>query len=182
MYRKTNLSLIFEVTEFYVNRSYSKQIVTAPEGLALLVKALSQQIETEVKNQENTSHEGNIIFQKCWNIIKTIGDQKIYVPLFKEIEEMLLPLYECLQTPQKISFDDDVLLLVNAFIRQSAEITEIQWRLAATFTAIFEKNKHMLNNLFTTMNLMIYYGRTFLSKNLGVVDMVIHTYLGLDQE
>lgn len=109
---------------------------------------------------------------KCFNIIRTIGELKGYKPLFGSLEEALLPLYQCMQTPEKISFEDEILLFINSLIRQSGEISQLQWALVPTFPKIFLKNKNMFNNLFTTMNLIIVHGRNFLLTQPGIIEMV----------
>lgn len=138
----------------------------------MLVKILSQQIQVEVNSQQNTSAQGNIVFSKCWNILRTIGDRKKYKEYYKAIEEVLVPLYECMSTPEKISFDDEILLLITSFIRNSGTVTDIQWRLVQTFPKIFEKNQLMFNNLFSVMNLMIVHGRGVLANEYKVIELV----------
>ena len=137
-----------------------------------LTKLLSERILTEIRDQTRTSQQNNIVIAKCWNIIQTIGEQKIYKQCFADMEQVLLPLLEWMKTPEKISFDADILLLMNSFIKISEEVTDIEWILVQTFPQVFKKNDYMFNNLFTTINLLIINGKKRLIDSPQTVEMV----------
>lgn len=57
---------------------------------------------------------------KCWNIIRCICDQRDVIPnKQKEVEGMLQPLFQYMAEPAEIEFEDDILLVMNAFMKKS---------------------------------------------------------------
>lgn len=57
-----------------------------------------------------------------------------------------------MQTPEKIEFDEDIFLLITAFLKKSSSLTQIERQLFVSFPKVFEKNNFMFGNLFTTLN------------------------------
>lgn len=78
-----------------------------------------------------------------------------------------------METPAKISFVDDILLFMNSITRNSESVSQLGWILVHTFPAIFEKNHGMFNNLFTTINLVIVHGRSVISAEPKIIEMVL---------
>ena len=61
---------------------------------------------------------------KCWNIIKVIAGIDVFIPVYlNSIEKELLPLFEYLQFPEKIEFDDEILTVVSIFLKKAKKIT-----------------------------------------------------------
>lgn len=137
-----------------------------------LVQAISQRIQNEVTKQKDPSKQGNQIFRKCWNIIRNIACQKDYANFYSDIEQAILPLYGCMETPEKISFVDDILLFMNSMIRNSKRVSDLSWILVQTFPNIFKINNEMFNNLFNTLNLVIVYGKDTLKERPVIIDAV----------
>ena len=68
-----------------------------------------------------------MIMTKCWNIIKTIAGLEEFIPQYLGvIEQQLLPLFEFMEYPEKIEFDDEVLSIITSFIKKSKQISEVQ--------------------------------------------------------
>lgn len=155
-------------------RTYGKHIVKTPELLILLVKILSLQVQTELK-AEKPSNQGKIIIAKCWNIIRAIGENKVYLPVLDSIEEPLLPLFEFMQTPEKISFDEEIIALMSAMIKLQEKVSNTKWILVSTFPKVFEKNKYIFYDLFHAINLVIVHGCETLKNRSDLIEMVRHS-------
>ena len=50
---------------------------------------------------------------KCWNIIRTIGENNIFIPdLIPNIEEIILPLLKYVDGLKSLDFDEDIIMLL----------------------------------------------------------------------
>ena len=152
-------------------RTYAKYIVAKPELLGLIIEALVRQVKTEV-NESTKVAQKNMIIIKCWNVIRSIGENYVYIPYFDEIEAKLLPLYDFMEAPEKITFADEIIGLMSSMIKHLKKVSKIKWILVSTFPKIFEKNKHMFHELFPAMNLVIVYGTEDLKSEPKLIDMV----------
>jgi hypothetical protein len=66
----------------------------------------------------------------------------------EEIETELLPLFEGLQYPEQIEFEDDILLTLTAFMRMKRGITRSCEVLLPHFGKVFSKQNGMLGHMF----------------------------------
>jgi hypothetical protein len=64
-----------------------------------------------------------------------------------------------LEDPKKIDFEDDIVMIIQSFIRRLREITPVMWEVFSKFPSILEKNKHQLRELFDTVNLFLQEGK-----------------------
>lgn len=86
------------------------------------------------------------------------------MPLMKqEFEDNLRPIYLTMADPNKISFEDDVVLMLKSQIRKRKEITPTMWELFQYLPKVLEKNKHNFGNLFETINYYLIVGKVQLS-------------------
>jgi hypothetical protein len=67
----------------------------------------------------------NLIVNKCWNVIRFISEVDCYVPQYiPQLEEKLKPLYNFMEDPTNIDFDDDISLVLSSFIKKNKFVTE----------------------------------------------------------
>lgn len=66
--------------------------------------------------------------------------------------------------PSKISFEDDIVLMLKSQIRKRKEITPTMWELFQQFPKVLEKNKHSFGNLFETINYYLIVGKVQLAQ------------------
>ena len=63
---------------------------------------------------------------KCLNIILSITDIDEYIgKYYKIIELQLLPLFEYLEFPEKIEFDDELLKIATNLIKKSKTVSPV---------------------------------------------------------
>lgn len=57
---------------------------------------------------------------KCWNILRTMPEINGYIPQnLQLIESHLLKLYALLDSPERVDFDEDIVLMVSSMIDKS---------------------------------------------------------------
>ena len=103
------------------------------------------------------------------------------MPLLKqEFEENLRPIYQYMADPTKISFEDDVILMLKSQIRKRKEITPTMWELFQQFPKVLMKNKHAFGNLFETINYFLIVGKQELAEsqeNIKILYLMADTAL-----
>ena len=84
--------------------------------------------------------KNNMIINKCWNVIRQICEMRQFViPYCDQMEKVLAPLLLFMKTPEAIEFDDDILLVVGAFIRLKKQITGAARELFPHLPLFFQK-------------------------------------------
>lgn len=58
-----------------------------------------------------------------------------------QYEKALIPLFEFLATPEKIDFEDDLLLIVTNFIKKNLSVSETIYKIFPTLEKVFFKNQ-----------------------------------------
>ena len=77
------------------------------------------------------------------------------------IEQELLPLYEFMQYPDQIEFEDQILKVVVTFIKASKQISPAMERMLPVYPQYFKKHQMMMFQLLPTLNQYCLYGKTF---------------------
>ena len=67
--------------------------------------------------------------------------------------------------PEKIEFEDDIVLALKSFIKRSNHISEVLWIIFPHLTKVFEKNKRVFGNLLETINYYLLYGKEYMALN-----------------
>ena len=106
----------------------------------------------------------NLIVNKCFNIIRTVTDNALYVTKYILIlEEILDPLFEFMKSPSKIDFDEDIILIMTSFIKHLKTLPRSALILLPELPKYLKKSKGLLLDLYELINQYIVYGN-------GVVD------------
>jgi hypothetical protein len=80
--------------------------------------------------REGKSDPSSVTIGKCMNILRMLVEKKEYISAFAEqFEERLKPLYLYMAEPQKINFDEDIIIILKSFIKKCERITPIQWEI-----------------------------------------------------
>lgn len=141
--------------------------------LNALLGSLRERIFAEMAKIKGTTNITNITINKSWNIIRTLSENKYFLPEYIEImESHLYPLYEMLKDPTQIDFDEDILLLIATFIKKSKRITSLERGLYKFVGFYFDKYHNVFGNLFDTLNSYVFYGSDFLSNDKQCLDLV----------
>lgn len=101
----------------------------------------------------------SVMINKCWNVIKGICSNKNFLQQLPAFEQELLSLYDLMQDPSKICFDDEIVQCMDSFIRKQQQVSPVQWTLFTTFPKVLTKNKDSFGNLLNTLNLFLKYGK-----------------------
>lgn len=139
-----------------------------------LMKNLNQRILSEMSKIVGSPQLSNIYINKSWNIIRSISENKHFLPNYIEIiEKNLYPLFELLKDPMQIDFDEDIFLLIAEFIKKSHRISSLQRQVFPYLKFYFEKYHCVFGNLFSTIHYYIYYGKDFFLADHKCLDLVI---------
>jgi hypothetical protein len=113
---KINIKLYFNFLQDFV-KYYHHAIGpdVTPIAQSLVVRILQ-----ELKLCHEKGEKNNIIINKCWNVIRMICELDSFMPTYsREIEETLKPLFEFMMDPEKIEFEDDIVLTIKSFIKKT---------------------------------------------------------------
>jgi hypothetical protein len=137
---------------------------------------LVARILNDLKNSEKG--KSNLIINKCWNVIRFISEVDTYVPKYiPQLEDQLKPLFNFMENPDNIDFDDDIILVLSSFIKKSKEVSPTQWIMFPQLPKFFDKFGCVFGNLFQCANYYIIYGKEDLAQNkesmMSILDMAI---------
>lgn len=155
---------------FIIIRVFSDKIAEIPDLILIVIKRLVITILEFMKKDKKTYR--SIQISNCWNTIRTICEQKLFIAYRDAIERELMPLFDFMNKPDEIDFDDEVVAIMKSFIQLSGNISQIEWTLFNTFPAIFDKCSNILSTIFTPLNYIIMYGKDVIGKNPETLDMV----------
>ena len=128
-------------------------------------------IRSTKKNQVNQIEDNNnnqiFLINKCFNIIRTLMEKKIFVQTnYEIIEESLLPLLNYLDESKSIEFDEDLVLILT---KSTIFALQFLYKYA-------EKNEGMLLDLFELVNNYIIYGMKEIESNSILLKSFINIF------
>lgn len=80
-----------------------------------------------------------MIIAKCWNTLREFVGDETFVEHSDAIEQEMLPLYELMQDPSGIDFDEDILLFVMTSIKHTRRVSAVQWHLLPHLANFYRK-------------------------------------------
>lgn len=105
------------------------------------------------------------------NILRMIIEKPEYVLMFHEqLEQRLKPIYLFMADPTVISFEEDILIILKAFIRRNQTVTQVQWELYQQFPKVLEKQKYCFGNLLDTVNYYLMYGKQDMVQHPALIE------------
>ena len=132
------------------------------QKIHFIMHAVINRILAEQQAHVDGSHtdKSDMIIDKCCTNLRICVENGNYMPAMKEqFEETLKPIFLYLGEPEKISFVDDILLIVKGMIRKSKQVTPLMWEIFEQFTKVITKSKGQLGDLFDTVNLYMVHGK-----------------------
>lgn len=98
--------------------------------------------------------------QKCFNLLKQATQNKALMLKHGHIyEQTLIPIFEYMVDPTKISFEDDICLILKNFIRKTSSLSDIIYKVFPCLELVFKKNKNTFGDtLLDTLNWYLIYG------------------------
>jgi hypothetical protein len=125
--------------------------------------------------QNNQTDGSSLLVQKCINILRQVSENKeVVTKFYPDLEESLLPLFEHLAHPDKISFEDDILTIVKNLIKRKEAVSVRLHRLLFTLDKVMIKNKNCFGEvLLSTLNVFIYFGRNQIVQDQAAVELIL---------
>ena len=112
------------------------------------------------------------IIDNCWNVIRTIAENKQFITDFLDhFEQTLKPMFMLIAEPTKIHFDDDICMTLTSLIENSQRITPIMIELFPHLPKYYDKYQ-CFASLFATLNQYICVGESILAKNPNFIQLV----------
>ena len=87
-------------------------------------------------------------------------------------EQSLTKIYIFMDDPKSISFEDDIIHIMQAYIKRQKTISPVIWQLFLKLPAVLDKNKHQLKDLFDTVNLFLIEGKAGFTQEVQAVRIV----------
>jgi len=167
----TNCFSLFEVLITSLGSSIGAGIIKI---LAELVAKVDNEYkEFKAKGERNSG----VMLNKCWNLINSICDNQEFYPHYAAIfENTLLPTFNYLADPLCIEFYDEILKIIDIFIKKSQTIT---LNLAKVFPMIpkvfesYESHKGVLGILLEILNSYLYFGKDLFKEHKHWIDLIL---------
>ncbi|KRX04002.1 Armadillo-type fold [Pseudocohnilembus persalinus] len=146
--------------------NYSNTLIQDHQLILKCISQLVERVNTEFKLIQNTQKDNQLTINKCWNIIRSIAENDDYIPtLANEIENILEPLLIAIQHPDKIEFDDDIILTISSFLKKTQSVTRMTAELIPYFPGVLQKQKFVFGHMFSCLNYLIEYGHKYFNIN-----------------
>lgn len=88
-------------------------------------------------------------------------------------EQTLMPIFEYMVDPEKISFEDDICLILKNFIRKTNSLSDIIFKVFPCLELVFRKNKNTFGDtLLDTLNWYLVYGSQRIMENREYIQML----------
>ena len=77
-----------------------------------------------------------------------------------DFEQAFIPIFEFMVEPSKITFEDNILIILKNFIRKTGRVSEIIFKVFPCLEKVFIKNKYAFGDiLLETLNYYLFYGQ-----------------------
>lgn len=123
-----------------------------------IINAVTLRITNELKTDQTET--SRMFVQKCFNLLKQATQNKTMMQKHGHIyEQTLIPIFEYMIDPTKISFEDDICLILKNFIRKTSNLSDIIYKVFPCLELVFKKNKNTFGDtLLDTLNWYLIYG------------------------
>ncbi|OMJ89162.1 hypothetical protein SteCoe_8706 [Stentor coeruleus] len=168
---------LIELIDYQNNKAFFEalqEIVTTNATIVLpyldtLVPSLINKVIKFAQKKSKLS----IIVVKCWNIIRALVECKSLTDeQALQLELKFVPLFEYIQNPKEIEFDDDIILFEVSVMRKCKVVTEVAWNIFKHLHLVQEKYDNTFVQLFQILNCYIYYGKNVLSGNIAFLHTI----------
>lgn len=164
------LEMIQNIVKFY-----AKYLMDCEELTAQLIQEIVNKILNEKKLLEgdNKKKKINISLMRCWNTLRSIGENKYIVPkCLTVIEAKMTPLYEVMKSGDG-TFDDDLICFLTLILKNTKKLTPKMKEIFLYFSRYFEQKEGVFGPLFTLLNYYIIYDIDFCSSDSKYIEMLV---------
>lgn len=132
----------------------------------MIIAAITQRITVELSSDQS-SENSRMFIQKCFNLIKQATQNKNMMQKHGHIyEQTLMPIFEYMVDPTKISFEDDICIILKNFIRKTNRLSDIIYKVFPCLELVFKKNKNTFGDtLLDTLNWYLVFGWQRIMEN-----------------
>lgn len=139
----------------------------------LVAKIKQEQAEIDTATKPKSKKKESLIIVKCWNIIRTITDSKQIIPQYAALaEEVLSPLFEYINTPEAVEFEDDIVLVWISLIKKCQAVTPRGWLVFERLPLVQQKYHGDFGQLFQALNAYLTFGQDAIRANPQWLGMV----------
>ena len=142
----------------FMNEFVSLNKSALNEKIIDFIRVFAGRIKIEQEALAGTEENTNHIINHSWNVIRTICEGKEYIESYGEqIDQELMVLYNFMDHPENIDFDDDIALAISTTINIRKKVSDIQKQVFFTYEKVHQKHKGIFGNLIVSLNSFIVY-------------------------
>ena len=91
-----------------------------------------------------------------------------------DLEQVFIPIFEFMVDPSKITFEDNILIILKNFIRKTGTVSEIIFKVFPCLEKVFIKNKQAFGDiLLETLNYYLFYGQQRIMQDPSAIEMLV---------
>lgn len=180
--RVSECILVVKIPEFFEFVSeifkFYKDSITE-ESFINMLNHLVRRILLDIPKGKSRTDTGTVVTNttmaanKCWNIIMTIIESKIYIERYiVQIEKCMEPVFELLSDPESIGFDDDILKAMQIIINQTERVSDTMKILFPCLNKCYEKHKFVYVELFNLIQAYVKRDREFVLSSQDNIDNI----------
>ena len=151
----------------------------------LKFKVKKEKNKAKKKAAEQTNfNDYKIIINKCFNIIRLlINDKRFVVKNNDIIEQSLKPLFDYMNEPKKIGFDEDLISIMYLIITHHQKLTGMSFGLIKNLYKYCNKAGGLFLDLYQLMNAYLAYGSDQILSNKNWIEGIFAVFKsGLESE
>ena len=116
-------------------------------------RRLSHNTNFDMKVEGSLTNNYKTIINKCFEVIRSIFNNELFIiKYYYKIEEMINPLLKYMKYPNKIDFDDDIVIIITIIIKILKKIPLCAINLLPDLPKYLRKNKGMNLLLYELIN------------------------------
>ena len=132
----------------------------------LVAKIKQEQGEIDAAPKTKSKKKESIIIVKSWNIIRTVTDSKHIVPQYAGlVEDVLAPLFEYINVPEAVEFEDDIVLVWISLIKKCQAVTPRGWLIFERLPLVQRKYEGDFGQIFQALNAYLTFGKDVIAGN-----------------
>lgn len=158
--------ILHDITSFINNEENLSEL------LGILISRVLSEISPR-KMSHNSNNEMDLTRTlssqykvKCFNVIQSIFDKKNFIiNNATKIDELILPLVAYMKYPNKIEFDEDIVIIMTIFIKTLKVVPKSALKLLPDLTQYLRKCKGLLIDLFELLNIYVIYSNSIIENS-----------------
>jgi hypothetical protein len=137
-----------------------------------IIKVLVSRILKEMDDPTD-KFKKNIIMFKCWNTIRAICENPLFIPKYlNKIDDLLLPILQLMEKPNSLEFEDDVVEVLISTITLSNTVAPNLAKMVYLFPLLAKKFQDKAAQLYIAYNTLLNKGKHLFNEPRVVSDMI----------